>query len=470
MNKRTEWFIHIFVAAVLAVAAYYAFEILEALRAHPATLDPNSLVWAVRLIVASAVIIALWFLVSLFNITPLPKIFRTIFMRLATSRRTSRYYRRLVNAWSGYITFGDSEDLWWVREALCEEYTDQEVMDLSGEGDLLHRRWTKEKRDELKPEGRPLIITSFVRYSRLVEAMVKTVQRNAIPRKKKSIICITTLEMPLDKWFNFDERFNCIHPEWEGYLSFLNKEIFGEPDVVFVRVLLTANEVSTNPLVKLQTLPELRSQLNSWTWVSNDGDDPDATSHRPPKLTPISYPQRIEILQGLRGSNGVDSELIDTAIRGTANGKTSYLILPEEAINEDIDLPGGAFRRLGREFINMYHSRNVGDERHAYYAFPPLTEFLPNWNDNNNLPPMPLDIFFVGVVDDSVELTDLSNLREHLKPVFCLGSQSQAGMNYHYMSRIYLVDPAKQPLNFPDMERYVYQMLDNCRPLSELVK
>lgn len=423
-----------------------------------------------KLSIALFGLFSIWYFASL---TPLSRWLSSIFLRHRFSYWwTERTYLTLVDQWVRYVRQGRSVKMWRIRAALAEEYVSQEKTDLSGEGDLAHRHYDKALIASLKPEGRPLIITSFVRYSRMVEAMVNAA-REGRTNKRDTVLCITTLSMPLEKWFNFDERSHCIHREWERYLDFLRKEVQnpGEPkDIIIARILLV-HRGQPHPTINLQSEEELRRELRSWIWLKNDDDDPDSISNRPAKLSHVKYPERMAILKALSQLPDVDQVLLESVRNRTTPKKTSYLILPETTFAANPpQLDQGEFRNMGRQFIRGFQTGKTNGN-HAYYARVEPDIYLPNWEGPNNLPPIPLDMFYVGLVkkdDEQVNRDDLQSLIEHSESLFCLGAEPpDRGL---HMAYLYLIDPQKNSLvNFPQIERYLRNLIVDCVPLNELM-
>jgi hypothetical protein len=213
LERRAKLIIDLFVALVLAGITFIAVEVYRSLEEHlddPVRLE--RLEWFLVVLSIAIIAVSFWLIVRAISATPFPERLARKTLKFKFGNGTKRRYQNLVNLWAEYVTQGPDPLVWRIRTALAREYVAQEKDDLSGEADIVRRLWTDEKRKELNPEGRPLIITSFIRYSKLVKSMVQAVQESK-ERSNATILCVTTLSMPLGKWLNFDEKLNCAHPE-----------------------------------------------------------------------------------------------------------------------------------------------------------------------------------------------------------------------------------------------------------------
>lgn len=104
---------------------------------------------------------------------------------ISQSRLLSRG-EALQRAWIDYLRKFESEKL-PLAEVFLTEYIKEEISDISGQATGC--------------EGINLVITNFVAYSRYVqELLAKAAQCIA---EEESLVCFTTVTMPISKWFNF---------------------------------------------------------------------------------------------------------------------------------------------------------------------------------------------------------------------------------------------------------------------------
>jgi hypothetical protein len=169
MSKLTKFLLDLIIAIFLAIATGLGYECYKSLKDHPETINKAHLVYFFYSLIFLIIAGGLWFLISFINITPLPKLLGTELKRFIVSWKTEKQFERLAFKWGEYAKQGHRRLIWQIRAALAREYVDQEINDLGGYGDLSHRRWVEEKIRSLHPEGRPFIITSFVRYSKMVK-------------------------------------------------------------------------------------------------------------------------------------------------------------------------------------------------------------------------------------------------------------------------------------------------------------
>ena len=128
----------------------------------------------------------------------------------------------------------------------------------------------------------------------------------------------------------------------------------------------------------------------------------------------------------------------------------------------------GEFRKLGEEFINRFHTKKTNNnDRHAYYAFADPADYIPVYESLD--PPLPLDFFYVALIEPEVsETIDTNKLRTlQRRPLFCLAARPDSDL---YMVTLSLLDPDRTPHNFDLIERYITRLLKEAKPLTDLMK
>lgn len=478
-TSRNEWIIHGLLALILAIATgfliYFWDKTLQALKESP-QVDSKQLLhfWdLVRLcVVVSVALFGVWVFLDLMSATRVWRRRRARRRRRDIERKElanggRNHFRQLANSWAEYVTYGPNPRVWRLRAALANQYAEQEGYDLSGAGDIRHRRWIDEEKILAhKPEGRPLIITSFIRYSKMVKALVEAAQET----KGQTILCVTTLSMTLEKWFNFDETLHCMHPEWEVYLDFLRKELREVRDVIFARILLVHEKDKFSKFVDLRSESDLKRELDSWVWLTRPAtDDPRGVVGG--NLIPVTLEKGRSILEAVKGAfetNREKSSAIAKIEDTLAADKQPYIILPKtEFAEKPAYNQGGYFSRLGDEFITNFHMTMEGGGHHAYYAPVDPNIYLPTYGGNSQ-PPYPLDLFFVALVESQnpEDLSTPDKLKNSIRePLFCLGAEMPK--NDLYMVYLYLLDNYKNSrINFPEIVKYVKNLLGKCQPLG----
>jgi hypothetical protein len=458
-RNKAELYLAIILAIVALVAELLIFRLMLRTDEVPARWRP--LVWAVLVFFLAAA--SLWFFVK---VTSFPRWLRNQFTRFRLAFLTDWRYTKLARRWAQYVTHGSDPQVWRLRAALANQYAEQERDDLSGDGDLRHRRWKEPDLSRYNPEGRPLIITSFIRYSKMVKALVEAAQKT----KGQTILCVTTLSMTLEKWFNFDERMHCKHPEWEDYLSFLRAELRESNNVIFARILLVHEENKSSRLVDLRPESELKRELDSWVWLTRPVTD-NPLGIASGSLMPVTLERGRSILEAVKNQFNKDSSncsVIKKIEDTLAAEKEPYIILPRtEFVGQPNYNQGGYFSRLGNEFIENFHMTMEGGGHHAYYAPVDPNAYLPKYGGNNQ-PPYPLDLFFVALVESQnpEDLNTPDKLKNSIRePLFCLGAEMPK--NDLYMVYLYLLDNyTNSKINFPEIVKYVKGLLGKCQPLG----
>jgi hypothetical protein len=391
-------------------------------------------------------------------------------VRGSLARGVRREYSRLVQQWMKFIQHGPDSHIWRIRSALAKEYIAQEMRDLSGAGDLDNRRWTPERLATHAPEGRPLVITSFVRYSQMVKALVSAAA-DTTRHKRSTIVCVTTLSISLEKWFNFDDRYGCINPDWDAYLSFLQSEVNRAPTTktIIARVLLVKEPTARDSRDLLRAEDKVRADLKKWIWVTLEEDNPDSTSQKSPELKAVAFSERATILEKVKALPGVNGGSVDRLAQATLEDNKSYVILPRDAFPECPPVHHkGRFSSLGDEFIRCFHTERPDGEHHAYYAFvDPEKKFVSTWD--HNTASVPVDIFYVGLLESDGEVgEDLCKMSDRITPLFCLGARPP---DQHVQTiYLYLLDLYRCPAHFEGVRKYVTELLGRARPLRELMQ
>jgi hypothetical protein len=415
-------------------------------------------IWSI--LISWLIITGWWFLDRLTN---LPKRLRNKVVCFRLTDSAKKEWSHLVSRWLNYIRQGNEPHFWRIRAAIAKQYIEQEKLDLSGDGDIIFRKYhllPEEDRKHRNPEGRPLIFTSFVRYSGLVEAIVKTAVDHQHKHKNSIILCITTLSMGLEKWLNFDDQAHAIYPEWERYLQFLRTTFKGFPNTILARIMLVRDPNRVNNRVNLRTIGELKNELRNWVWLTKKGPDyPEFSAAT--VLEPVNSEKRISILERLRARFPQDSpqqNYIGELEQYTPHGRDSYLILPRDKFPVcPTDLVGGEFGELGKAFISTYHSRKNTDGYHAYYSIVEPSDYIPDPTTDD--PPYPLDLFYVAMVNPKGQpMVNADDLRQlNRTPLFCLAARPDDELHMVYL---YLLDPEKCPRSFASIENYITTKLN----------
>lgn len=409
-----------------------------------------------------------WFLDKL---TKLPERVRHKVVRLKLTDSAKKEWLGLVSSWLNYIRQGNEPHFWRIRAAIAKQYIEQEKLDLSGKGDIILRKFhllSEEDRKHRHPEGRPLIFTSFVRYSGLVEAMIKTAVDHQRKHKNSIILCVTTLSMGLEKWLNFDDQAHAIYPEWEKYLQFLRTTFKGLPNTILARIVLVRDLNRPNSRVNLRTISELNSELRNWVWLTKKGPDYHDFSAAT-VLEPVNSEKRISILERLKtqfSQNSPQQKFISELEQYTPHGRDSYLILPRDNFPaRPAGMVGGEFVELGKAFISTYHSKKNADDYHAYYSIVEPNDYVPDPATDD--PPYPLDLFYIAMVyPDGQPTTNMEDLRKlNRRPLFCLAARPDEELHMVYL---HLLDPEKCPRSFASIENYITTKLNDHQPLATL--
>lgn len=417
----------------------------------------------------------LWLIVTgwwfLDKVTNLPKRLRNVVVKSGLTNSAKKEWSHLVSTWLNYIRQGNEPHFWRIRTAIAKQYIEQEELDLSGKGDIILRKFhllSKEDRKHRNPEGRPLIFTSFVRYSGLVEAMVKTAVDHQRKHKNSIILCVTTLSMGLEKWLNFDDQAHAIYPEWEKYLQFLRTTFKSFPNTILARIVLVRDHNRSNSRVNLRTIANLNSELRNWVWLTKKTPDyPEFSSAT--VLEPVNSEKRISILERLKTQFSQDSpqqNSISELELYTPHGRDSYLILPRDKFPaRPADIVGGEFVELGKAFISTYHSKKKADGYHAYYSLVEPDDYVPDPATDD--PPYPLDLFYIAMVNPEGQPTDnMDDLKQlDRTPLFCLAARPDEELHMVYL---YLLDPERCPRSFASIENYITTKLNAHQPLATL--
>jgi hypothetical protein len=382
---------------------------------------------------------------------------------------TAKDWSKLVIKWSRYVGQGTNPSFSQIRSAIGKQYLEQELLDLSGEGDLIHRKYhllPDEERRSRNPEGRPLIFTSFVRYSALVEAMVKTALAQRPASEDSMIMCVTTLSMGLQKWFNFDDKAHSVYKEWEDYLKFLRSNLKSLPNVLLSRFLLVREPNIINTRVNLRPINELDEELRNWVWLTKKGPDYHEFSAAN-VLEPISAERRLHILSDLKdryAAGSVEFQCLTQLKSITTPNRDSYLILPRTQFAQcPSGIDGGEFVEVGQAFISAYHTRKSDGSYHAYYSVVEPSDYVPDPSTDDA--PYPLDLFYVAMISSPngkrPESDDLARLPR--TPLFCLAARPDEELHMVYL---HLLDPQRCPRNFKEIEQYITRRLQTPRPLN----
>jgi hypothetical protein len=380
----------------------------------------------------------------------------------------------LIPRWIRYVTKGASIGAWKIRYAVAKEYLHEERLDLDGKADLASRK----QDGKGGSESRPLLVTNFVRYSKLVEAVVNAATNAHSGQRKRVILCVTTLNMRLEKWFNFDEESRCSHDDWQAYLEFLQKNIVPRSDFILARVLLVrkVGSPSGSERIKLQSLDDLRNELKNYIWLSKTGSDT-TSGTAPLKLVPLAwrpdplgYEPRQNVFKQLNEEFDSRADLkteLNALSKRSDKNRRAYVILPSTLFSAPPSSnSGGEFKRLGDEFMTRFHTRAGLLSYYAYYKEVDPVRYLPVLDSDTAH--LPLDFYYVGVIEDrtteEISPSLLSSV-DH-RGLFCLAATPDENLNMTYL---YLVDPERSPNHFKEIEKYVKELLTDPQFISSLL-
>lgn len=392
-------------------------------------------------------------------------------------RKTQVRHQALSDAWTDFVGRGPDEDMWRIRDAVARQYVEQELSDLEGRTDLAIRDWTEDELmhcDSLGTpiERRPVIVTNFLRYSGLVKAAVGSARHEDTGRHAR-VLCVTTITMPLTKWFNF-RRQESAHPEWNKYLDFLRTLVRDHAEVILVRVILVradrlsgAEKKWSGPLSRIKTEDDLRAEAGNWIWrkMTHQGLALEGGSRY--ASTPLNRADREVHIRELREQNLGEKARAYLA-RLEEEESDAFLILNQDDFKtRPADYQMGQYERLGVAFAKEFHTHANNEHYHAYYSVIDPDVFVPD--PDSRFPPPPTDLFYVAKLDSipvgkqpNIEL--IRDLKR--KGLFCLAAKPDEELNMVYLS---LVDPQECPENFANViEPHVDSLLKSAVPLQSL--
>jgi len=325
--------------------------------------------------------------------------------RVVVIIRSLKSCSRLLLPWAIYSKNGRIHQIWKLRGAIRAEYIEEEFRDISGMADLATRHPdVKHGFRNHDHEGRPLIVTTFTRYAQLVESLVSSAQRAPTKSSAPKVVCLTTLSLPLTKWFNFDSFRNCIHQEWQRYLEFV-EQLSQNERVVLARILLIHEQEKPpdDRRIRLRSKAALTQELNYRVWLTRPGED---LSDRELglKLRPIPkirlYDQnswsREELFHVLTAALPTKTDELASILERSDSHRSAYVLLDEAlAIDNAQTDPHGEFGILGAEFAQRFHSADGCGGFHAYYA--ETDPILHTPFHGTKLAAIPTDFFFVGL-------------------------------------------------------------------------
>jgi hypothetical protein len=468
----------LFVALIFAVLCYLAIDAYLQIEKHKEGISLAELRLYIVTIILLMVPVGLFFAVKLFM--PFKFKFLVAAQRYYVSAQVRKNYYVLARGWGKYVTKGNFLSSWRIRRAVAQEYRQQEEDDLSGHGDLMNRGYSNEDLDRYyntgQPrEGRPLIITNFIRYSKLVEAVVRAALATRT-NVDHTVLCITTLNMSLEKWFNFDETSHCIHSQWDQYLRFLER-LVGRDNVILARILMVRpDDKPSNNRINLKTRDELTTDLNSWIWLAKRHFAGNHDERLPFDLRPLTPEERSQIFGHISSIYADNASINERQNLYSDPDRSAYLILP----GNTFDVPPeetyrGKFVRLGKVFADKFHTNMQGsDDSHAYYSLVDPEIFIPKFDTPN--PPPPSDLFYVALIHSEpatraesigTEQMTLNALQENLEPLFCIAAKTDEAL--HHMAYLSLLDKTHSPKNFKLVTDYIDQLISGGQPLSTLM-
>jgi hypothetical protein len=367
------------------------------------------------------------------------------------ARRRAAELRRL---WIQYVIQGNDSRTWKLRLAVQAEYFSEEIRDLSGAADLDSRRLEPpDPLNQFNQEGLPLIVTNFPRYASLVTEAINTALSSC--SDGMMVFCFTTLSMHLEKWFNFDDRRNCVREEWSAYINGIERLVNFKREIVISRVCLVGREGDSGPegTVNLISKKDLQAALKKQIWLSRRGGHPEGL------LVPLKLADRRAVYDEMRRAYpGIAFSETEPPER---EAYEAYLILEAE---ESVSLSSGFFSPLGREFAERYHSSRDRSKHHAYYAEVDWRSFY-----SRGLAPLPVDFFYISIVPRFESGTEEPrDLRSRLVEggIFCLAAVPDEKLNMVYL---HLLDPWRTPGHFEALRKHVGSLFENKEELTNLL-
>jgi len=397
-----------------------------------------------------------------------PRFFGTLLRRGWYSFCTAGQTIMITGCWLRYVIGGKNRRVWRFRSAIQKEYFEEEKLDVTGQADLHSRGFDLEELQQKgeKREGRPLIVTNFVRYSKLVRATVEAARGVRSRKESQMVLCVTTLNMTLNQWFNFNVTERCIHPRWVEYLDYLETRLVPREDVGIARILLVhkSGEPPKDKRIQLRSFEDLKNEVKSFIWLSKVLDK--KTGEYEDCLLPLTKHQRQALIGKLKAGNpGKATQIADLESKMVSD-YLSYFILPSASFSTPPTIDHeGKFGQVGEEFINRFHSFRESTNHHAYYAHVDWKRY--QVERKRDTAQLPHDFFYVGLVDKDrgtgklpIQLKDAA-----IDGLFCLAARPDEKLNMVYL---HLLDPDATPKHFKHIENYVNELFRTAHPLSNV--
>lgn len=314
---------------------------------------------------------------------------------LKTGGRCIRAYcwaARVNSAWTRVVAKSGSEAELMML-AFLKRYTEEEVIDISA-----------------KSQEKHFVVTNFVAYSKLVDAIVHTACKFCPPDSK--VACFTTLTMPLSKWFNFTEiensplRYCQVHRHWEEYTSDLRelKHLTNIRRCVLAVTKEFAKEKQSDPGFPFKGEPEMRKHYNYWILA-------------PTKLNELKPVEKSDIVSWFEGP----LRPLFSDLRFYEGKHSAYLILPDgNKVKSSLATPSDEYTwlRLGEVFQQLFHSRPDDATYKVYTDYEWNTYFRA---DLSPLERMPEDLFIVGLSHKATPRAP--------KWIFCLATKTDKALD-----------------------------------------
>nr|VFJ77332.1 MAG: hypothetical protein BECKFW1821C_GA0114237_11215 [Candidatus Kentron sp. FW] len=418
----------------------------------------------------------------------------------------------LLKHWRRYLS-GEVKDerIRSIRKAIASTYFLEEIRDISGVSDRVANHKAKEdpkdgfdwesrcptKSEFPEEEDRPLIVSNFVNYARMVKAIINKVKEEYPPKKGYTIFCFTTLSASLFQWFNFDGGFYT-RKEWDDYLNDLLELTSKDRNIVLSRCLLLRpkedtpkdfersiekarrnEEIDRIEIHEKRSVDVLKEEVNSWIWLPHiKGDNrffcmvknnmvADAENLVPSRcrdeaLGKCEFPNNIRVF--------LEKKYGDI--------QPAYWLLPEGMLlNSGWKKEWGDFYRLGRKFCDLFHTRG---ERINFSFYSVLKGWDETFRDvyamdgSISKPRLPNDFFYVAAVRDEIAGEKLRKagsggevaevLRESSQDIFCLGGSMDDNLRTIHLR---LLDPDRTPIYFGRIKRFVFELLEGTGRVSE---
>nr|VFJ47956.1 MAG: hypothetical protein BECKDK2373B_GA0170837_101925 [Candidatus Kentron sp. DK] len=418
--------------------------------------------------------------------------------------------RCLFKHWKKYIFYNGVKDkhIQSIRKAIARTYFPEEVKDISGKADRASKHREKGSSEEkvegcqgteILEEDRPLLVSNFVNYARMVNAIIDESRKEYPPKEEYTIFCFTTLSASLFQWFNFEGGYYT-RKGWDDYLE----DLFGfskDKNIVLSRCLLLRPEgdapegfersikkVERNEKLdgleihEKRTVEVLREEVNSWIWLPQIQGDYRfcylLKNETAVGAAGLALPRfRDSILERCGFSNNNICEFLREKY---SSAQPAYWILPEGLLlNSEWNNEYGRFDRLGRQFCDRYHTKgNDGAFNFSFYSVVEKWEetFKDGYATDGSInePRLPNDFFYIAAIkgkaagerlreaESGTEVAGI--LRNNSEDIFCLGGSMDDNLRTIHL---HLLDPYRTPIYFGRIKNFIFELLEGTGSVSE---